>query len=48
VTPDELLLPSGEDLASKRDVVMVRALELVGVKVTPEKAGAFFPIIWDK
>lgn len=48
VTPDELLLPSGEDLASKRDVVMVRALELVGVKVTPEKAGAFFPIIWEK
>jgi carboxyl-terminal processing protease len=48
VTPDELVLPSGADLAAKRDVVMVRALELVGVKVTPEKAGAFFPIIWDK
>lgn len=48
VTPDELILPSGEDLAAKRDVVMVRALELVGVKVSPEKAGGFFPIIWEK
>jgi C-terminal processing protease CtpA/Prc len=48
VIPDELVLPSGADLAAKRDVVMVHALELVGVKVTPEKAGAFFPIIWDK
>ena len=48
VTPDEVLLPSGEDLAAKRDVVMARALELVGVKMTPEKAGTLFPIIWDK
>lgn len=48
VTPDELLLPSGVDLASKRDPVMVRALELVGVKMTPEMAGALFPIIWEK
>ena len=48
VTPDELLLPSAEDLAAKRDVVMVRALELVGVKMTPEQAGKLFPIIWEK
>ena len=48
VTPDEVLLPSGEDLAAKRDVVMARALELVGVKMTPEKAGTLFPIIWEK
>jgi carboxyl-terminal processing protease len=48
VIPDELLLPSPEDLAAKRDVVMVRALELVGVKMTPEQAGALFPIIWEK
>lgn len=48
VIPDELLLPSGTDLAAKRDPVMVRALELAGVKMTPEKAGALFPIIWEK
>jgi C-terminal processing protease CtpA/Prc len=48
VTPDELLLPSGADLAAKRDVVIARALDLVGVKITPEKAGALFPIIWEK
>jgi C-terminal processing protease CtpA/Prc len=48
VTPDELVLPSAEDMAAKRDVVMVRALELVGVKMTPEQAGKLFPIIWEK
>jgi len=48
VTPDELVLPAGADLSAKRDIVLVHALGLVGVKVTPEKAGAFFPIIWDK
>lgn len=48
VTPDELLLPTGEDLAEKRDVVMARAFELVGVKMTPEKAGKLFPVIWEK
>lgn len=48
VIPDELLIPSGGDLAAKRDPVMARALELVGMKMTPEKAGALFPIIWEK
>jgi len=44
VTPDELLLPTGEDLAAKRDPVLAHAAGLVGVKVEPEKAGALFPI----
>ena len=48
VTPDELVLPTGADLAAKRDVVLSRALELVGVKMTPEQAGMLFPIIWEK
>ncbi|MCM3873408.1 MAG: S41 family peptidase [Pyrinomonadaceae bacterium] len=48
VTPDELLLPSGEDMAAKRDTVLAHALKLVGVTMTPEKAGALFPIIWEK
>ena len=48
VTPEELLLPTGEDIAAKHDVVLARAFELVGVKMSPEKAGALFPIIWEK
>jgi C-terminal processing protease CtpA/Prc len=46
VTPDELLLPSASDLASQRDPVLARALALVGVTMTPEKAGALFPTEW--
>ncbi len=46
VTPDEVLLPSGADMASNRDPVISRAAELVGMKIEPEKAGAFFPIEW--
>ena len=48
VKPDELLLPTGEDLAAKRDVVMARAFETLGVKMTSETAGKLFPILWEK
>ena len=48
VTPDELLLPSGEDLAAGRDPVMSHAASLCGVTITPEKAGALFPIEWKR
>ncbi len=48
VTPDEVLLPSAEDLAAKRDPVLARAAELVGLKLTPEKAGEMFPFEWQK
>lgn len=43
VTPDELLLPTGEDLAARRDPVLSRAATVVGVKIDPEKAGSLFP-----
>ena len=43
VIPDELLLPTGEDLAAGRDPVLVRAAALMGAKIEPEKAGLLFP-----
>lgn len=43
VVPDVLLLPSAKDLAEKRDVVLSKALESIGITITPEAAGALFP-----
>lgn len=48
VVPDELLLPTAEDLASKRDPVLARALNLAGAKVDDAKAGMLFPVEWKK
>jgi carboxyl-terminal processing protease len=48
VTPDELLLPTRSDLAAMRDPVMTRAAQIVGVQISPEKAGTMFPIEWRK
>jgi C-terminal processing protease CtpA/Prc len=47
VIPDELVLPTGEDMAKRRDPVLARALELLGVKMSPEEAGKIFPaFLW--
>jgi len=46
VIPDELLLPSGEELAAKRDPVIARAAAIVGVNIDAAKAGTFFPKEW--
>jgi C-terminal processing protease CtpA/Prc len=46
VSPDELLLPSGADLAARRDPVLSRAAALLGVELTAEKAGTLFPLEW--
>jgi C-terminal processing protease CtpA/Prc len=43
VTPDEIIIPTGKDLAEQRDPVLARALELVGMKVDSGDAGKFFP-----
>lgn len=43
VIPDEIVLPSGADLATRRDPALARAIGLAGLNVTPEAAGALFP-----
>jgi carboxyl-terminal processing protease len=48
VTPDETLLPTAADMAAKRDPVLARAASIIGLKLEPEKAGAFFPLEWPK
>jgi C-terminal processing protease CtpA/Prc len=44
VTPDELVLPTAADLAARLDPALARAAALVGVELSPEKAGTMFPL----
>ena len=44
VTPDEVRLPSPDDLAASRDPVMSYAASLFGVTLDPLEAGKLFPI----
>jgi C-terminal processing protease CtpA/Prc len=46
VTPDVPILPTAEDLANDRDPQMAEAFKQVGGKISPEKAGKLFPVIW--
>jgi len=48
VTPDEIVLPTGADLAAKRDPVLSRAASLMGVTIDAEKAGSLFPELKQK
>ena len=48
VTPDEVVLPRAADLASGRDPVLARAVELLGGKLSAEDAGKLFPYRWAK
>jgi C-terminal processing protease CtpA/Prc len=47
VTPDELMLPTAQDLAAGRDPVLAHAAELAGLKLDPAAAGKMFPIEWE-
>jgi C-terminal processing protease CtpA/Prc len=46
VTPDELLLPTAQELNANLDPVLARAAELVGIKLDAKQAGKLFPIVW--
>ena len=48
VTPDETQLPTPADLAALRDPVLAHAASLVGLSISPEKAGMLFPVQWRK
>ncbi len=48
VMPDEVMLPTADDLATGRDPVLAHAAKLAGLALTPEKAGTFFPVEWRK
>jgi carboxyl-terminal processing protease len=46
VTPDEIVLPTAQDLAAGRDVVLARAAQLAGLSLDAAAAGKLFPFEW--
>ncbi|HXW61805.1 MAG TPA: S41 family peptidase [Candidatus Acidoferrales bacterium] len=46
VTPDEIVLPSAQDLADNRDPVLARAAGLAGLKMNTSEAAKLFPLEW--
>ncbi|MEO6392622.1 MAG: S41 family peptidase [Pyrinomonadaceae bacterium] len=46
VTPDEIVLPTPEDLAAGRDTVLAHAVEVAGGKISSQEAGTLFPYVW--
>jgi carboxyl-terminal processing protease len=48
VIPDELVLPTGADLAAGRDPVLAHAAQMLGATISPEAAGGFYKYYWKK
>jgi C-terminal processing protease CtpA/Prc len=46
VIPDEIVLPTAEDLDAGRDPVLARAVELAMHNMDPVAAGKMFPYEW--
>ncbi len=46
VSPDEVLLPTADDLRSQKDSVLSRAVATVGGTLDPVAAGKLFPFKW--
>ena len=46
VTPDELVNPTGSDLAAGRDPALAHAVDLAGGTLEAEEAGKLFPFEW--
>jgi len=47
VVPDEIALPTAQDLAAGRDPVLAKAVLLAGGLILPEDAAKWFPYVWD-
>jgi carboxyl-terminal processing protease len=46
VVPDEIILPTGADLAAGLDPVLARAVQRAGGQMSPAAAGKAFPYVW--
>jgi carboxyl-terminal processing protease len=46
VMPDELVLPTADDIANDRDSVLAHAAEAAGAKLSPKDAAELFPYEW--
>lgn len=48
VIPDELVIPTGMDLAKQRDPALSKALKILGAEMSPDEAGKIFSYKWTK
>jgi C-terminal processing protease CtpA/Prc len=46
VSPDEILLPTADDIRSQKDSVLSRAVAMAGGTLDPAEAGKLFPFKW--
>lgn len=46
VSPDELLLPTADDLRAQKDPVLARAVAVAGGNLDPAEAGKLYPFKW--